>query len=132
MRNSIKTVFIVGSLGMMLALLMRAVPAPIAPSDIITKSAGIDSSAYSTLVAADAAAVTAGKQLYISQNYTLASNTTIRSAVTVLKGGGFTKAKVSTCTLTINGPFSAGLELPPFVVPLAIRGFDRSLTTLAA
>jgi hypothetical protein len=23
-------------------------------------------------------------------------------------------------------------ELPPFVVPLAIRGFDRSLTTLAA
>jgi undecaprenyl pyrophosphate phosphatase UppP len=30
------------------------------------------------------------------------------------------------------GLLASGGELPPFVVPLAIRGFDRSLTTLAA
>jgi hypothetical protein len=28
--------------------------------------------------------------------------------------------------------FGTARELPPFVVPLAIRGFDRSLTILAA
>ncbi len=69
--------------------------------------APIDSRDYATLALADAAAYAAGKQLLIAQNHTLVANTTLVSAIQVIKGGSFTKA--STYTLAINGPFEAGL-----------------------
>jgi hypothetical protein len=69
--------------------------------------APIDSRDYATIELADAAAYAAGKQLLIAQNHTLTANTVIASAIKIIKGGSFTKA--STYTLTINGPFDAGL-----------------------
>src|SRR3972149_4403063 len=67
----------------------------------------IDARVYNTLEAANTAAYNAGKTLLISSNWTLTANTVLTAAVKVIKGGSFTKA--STYTITINGPFEAGL-----------------------
>jgi hypothetical protein len=51
-----------------------------------TSMSWIDSSAYATLALADAAAVSADKPLWITQDYTLTGNTTLSSHVYVVKG----------------------------------------------
>jgi len=89
-------------------------------SDLITKSPWVDVRAYATLALANTAAYDAGKTLLITKECILTANTTLTAAVVVIKGGSFTKA--STYTLTINGPFEAGLY-PVF------SGFDAGDVT---
>lgn len=85
-------------------------------SDIIVKGPYIDSRAYGTLVAADAAAVAAGKELWITKNYTISSPVILSSHVKVLPGGGFTRSGGG--TLALNGGFSCPEDHQAFV------GFD--------
>src|SRR3989304_7835071 len=83
----------------------------------------IDARVYNTLEAANTAAYNAGKTLLISSNWTLTANTVLTAAVKVIKGGSFTKA--STYTITINGPFEAGLYQ-------VFSGFDPGDVTFGA
>lgn len=73
-------------------------------SDIITKGPWVDSRAYSSLSAADTAAAAAGKELQITQNYTINSAITFTSHVRVVPGGGFTHSGGGLIT------FSGGFE----------------------
>ena len=79
----------------------------VALADLKTKGPWVDVRAYDTLVSANTAAYNAGLTLLITKECILAANTTLTAAVKVIKGGSFKKA--STYTLTINGPFEAGL-----------------------
>jgi hypothetical protein len=75
---------------------------------ISTRTAYVmENSGYATLNAAVAGIGSTPAELVIGQNYTLTASLTIPSTMklTILQGGGITKA--STYTLTINGPFSA-------------------------
>lgn len=76
-------------------------------SDLITKGPWVDVRAYATLALANTAAYSAGKTLLITQECILPANTTLTAAVKIIKGGSLTK--ISTYTLTINGPFEADL-----------------------
>jgi hypothetical protein len=82
-------------------------PSQKAVKTYVDTEVGINAASYSTLALANTAAYAAGKFLIISQNFTLPASTTLTAAIKVLPGGGFTKA--STYTLTVNGPFEAGL-----------------------
>ena len=79
----------------------------VALADLKTKGPWVDVRAYDTLVSANTAAYNAGLTLLITKECVLAANTILTAAVKVIKGGSFKKA--STFTLTINGPFEAGL-----------------------
>lgn len=65
----------------------------------------LNDSDFATLAEADAAAVAANKRLTISTVWTVATATTITSAIDVLPGGGFSGSGA----ITIKGPFEAGL-----------------------
>ena len=78
----------------------------VALADLKTRGPWVDVRAYDTLVSANTAAYNAGLTLLITKECILAANTILTAAVKVIKGGSF--KKVSTFTLTINGPFEAG------------------------
>jgi hypothetical protein len=75
--------------------------------DIVTKGPWIDVRAYATVTLANTAAYSTGKTLLITQECILPASTTLTASVMVIKGGSFTH--VHPFTLTINGPFEAGL-----------------------
>jgi len=74
---------------------------------IVSNGPWIDARAYSSLAAADAAAVAAGKKLLVSSTWNIQDNMSLGSVISVSKGGRFNIG--SGKTLTVNGTIEAGL-----------------------
>ncbi len=95
---------------MALALVMPFCPgithgATTVTADLITIGPWVDSRAYATINAAEAAAYAAGKTLKVFVPQVLAASLTVRCALDIEPGGKIIKA--SGYTLTVNGPFRA-------------------------
>ncbi len=77
--------------------------------DIITQGPWVDVRSFASLAAAVASPVTAGKQIWVTNAQTVSANLTIPAdrGIKVQQGGMITVD--SGFTLTINGPFEAGL-----------------------
>ncbi len=81
----------------------------ITPTDIKAYGPWVDARNYASINAAVTAIGSDSKTLLVPDAQTLAANLTVPSNIhlVILKGGSIVKA--STYTLTINGPFEAGL-----------------------
>lgn len=73
----------------------------------IGPSASLNISNYTNIAAADSAAIAAGKGLICANTYTISTAMTITSPVEAKPGCSFVKS--GSGTITLNGPFSAGL-----------------------
>ncbi len=87
------------------AALQAAYGAPVVTADLVTTGPWVDSRAYATINAAEAAAYAAGKTLKVFVPQVLAASLTVRCALDIEPGGKIIKA--SGHTLTVNGPFRA-------------------------
>jgi parallel beta-helix repeat protein len=110
-RNAMKNTMlkIIGG-GLVIALLLAIGSANAAThsfGDIIVKGPWIDSRAYPSINDACVAGAAAGKTVKVFSPQTLAASLTATCALEIEKGGKIVKA--SAYTLTINGPFQAGL-----------------------